>query len=126
MNRLWLGVAILLLLMGIGILIGTASKDTHQQISDMLTDAARAAEAGDWIGANRAFFRAKQQWQRHRPGTAAVADHEPMEEIDRHFAQTEVYLTFHRQTDFCAGCRGLSVLTKAMGEAQSVSWWSLL
>lgn len=126
MNRLWLGVVILLLILGVGIWIAAASEDIHQQISGLLTDAAQSAEAGDWAGASRAFFLARQQWQRHRPGTAAFADHEPMEEIDRHFAQTEVYLKFHRQTDFCAGCRGLSVLTQAIGEAQAVSWWSLL
>ena len=126
MNRFWLGVGILLVLLAAGIWITAISGSTHDAISALLEDAADASTTGEWEEAALLFYQAQQQWQRSRAGTAAITDHAPMEEIDRFFTQAEVYLRQHYQTDFSAFCKALSVLTKAVGEAQDLSWWSLL
>lgn len=126
MNRLWLGVGILFLLLALGIWITGAIGSTHDGISALLSDAAQICAAGEWETANARFQQAKQQWQHQRPWTAAFTDHAPMEEIDRYFSQTEVYLHVRSQAAFCSGCQALAVLTEAIGEAQEVTWWSLL
>ena len=126
MNRLWLGVGILVLLLVLGIWVTAAIGSTHDGISALLSEAAQASTAGEWEQANSRFQQAKQQWQQLRPWTAAITDHGPMEEIDRFFSQTEVYLQMEYLADFRVGCQALAVLTQAIGEAQDFTWWSLL
>lgn len=126
MNRLWLGIGILILLFAFGLWITAAVGSTHADISALLSEAGQASAAGDWENAKLRFQDAKQLWQRSRSHTAAITDHAPMEEIDRFFSQTEVYLQMGYLADFCAGCQALAVLTQAVGEAQEVTWWSLL
>ena len=126
MNRLWLGVGILIALLALGIWGTAAIGSSHDGISGLLSDAAQASMAGQWEDADTQFQQAKQRWQKLRPWTASITDHAPMEEIDRYFSQTEVYLHGRLLADFCSGCQALAVLTEAIGEAQEVTWWSLL
>lgn len=126
MKRLWIGVAVLLILLVAGIWITTNTVKTHDSISQSLEQAAQAAMAGDWERAQTLSSDAKGTWQHYRRGTAAVADHEPMEEIDSLFSQMDIYLAAGERVAFSACCAGLSVLTQAIGEAQAINWWSLL
>lgn len=126
MKRLWVGVLILLLLLGAGIGITVFADHVHTGISDTLVQAADAALAGDWDAATTLSAAARNRWNTYRNITASIADHEPMEEIDSLFSQLEVYETTRQALSFSACCEALSVFTKAIGESQSVSWWSLL
>ena len=62
----------------------------------------------------------------HQKTTAAVVDHEPMEEVESLFAQLDVYLKARDPVAYCACCASLEVFARAIGESHSVSWWSLL
>ena len=126
MRRLWIGVLILVLLLGTGIGVTVFADHVHTQISDALSQAADAALAGDWDSANRLSFGAKKQWDAYHNLTASITDHEPVEESDGLFSQLEVYEKTQQAAAFSACCEALSVFAKAIGEAQSVSWWSLL
>lgn len=126
MKRLWVGVLILLLLLGAGIGITVFADHVHTGISDTLGQAADAALAGDWNTATELSAAARNRWTTYRNITASIADHEPMEEIDSLFSQLEVYETTRQALSFSACCEALCVFTKAIGESQSVSWWSLL
>ena len=126
MKRLWLGVAILLVLLGTG--IGTTCFALHTQngISQTLEHASEAALRGKWQEASNYSLKAKADWESCRRITASISDHEPMEEIDDLFAQMEIYLLTRQQIPFAACCASLAVLTDAIGEAHAVNWWSLL
>lgn len=126
MKRLWIGVLILLLLLGTGIGITVFADHVHSGISKTLSQAADAALTGDWDTAMVLSAAAKNRWDTYRNITASIADHEPMEEIDSLFSQLEVYEKTRQALSFSACCEALSVFTKAIGESQSVSWWSLL
>lgn len=126
MKRLWLGVGILLVILGIGIYAAVATEDFHKTVSRDLDLAADAAEAGEWGSAKIRFSRAKEAWEQARDCNAAITDHAPMEEIDRYFSQGEVYLSEQAQKDFRSCCLALSVLVEAVAEAQGLTWWSLL
>ncbi len=126
MKRLWIGVSILLLLLGIGIGITLFADQVQTRISDMLTQAADAALIGDWDTAKTLSATARDQWDAYRNITASIADHEPMEEIDSLFSQLEIYEKTRQVISFSSCCEALSIFTKAIGESQSVSWWSLL
>lgn len=126
MNRLWLGIGILLVLLALGLFCLAATEDFHTGVTRDLASAAEAAGAGEWHRAQVLFFQAKDTWERARSRNAAITDHAPMEEIDRFFAQGTVYAQQQARTEFCACCNALSVLVEAVAEAQGLSWWSLL
>lgn len=125
MKRMWLGVAILLGILGLGIFSAVTTGNFQERVSRDLHLAARAAEAGEWDTAGHRFLQARDTWQQGRSRNAAITDHAPMEEIDRFFAQGNVYLAERERVDFSACCRALSVLVEAVAEAQSLTWWSL-
>ena len=126
MKRLWIGVLILFLLLGAGVGITVFANTLHTGISEDLKQAADAALAGDWDTAQRLTLKARGDWEAHRNITAAIADHEPMEEIDSLFSRLEVYLKTRQPIAFSSCCTSLSVFTQAIGESQAINWWSLL
>ncbi len=126
MKRLWIGVIILAILLGLGIGTTVFALRTNNSISKSLDQASKAALKGEWAEAEALSRKAKDQWESCRKGMASIADHEPMEEIDDLFSQMEVYLQTRQQIPFSACCASLSVLIKAIGEAHAINWWSLL
>lgn len=126
MKRLWIGVAILVVLLGVGIGTTVFAVRTQTDISQKLKQASDAALQGDWADAKTLSMDAKTKWETFRKITASIADHEPMEEIDDLFSQMEIYLLTCQQIPFSTCCASLGVLTEAIGEAHAVSWWSLL
>lgn len=126
MKRLWIGIIILVILLGLGIGTTIFALRTNNSISEKLEQASEAALKGKWTEAKQLSLEAKDKWESCRKGTASIADHEPMEEIDDLFSQMEVYSKTRQQIPFSACCASLSVLIKAVGEAHAINWWSLL
>lgn len=126
MKRLWIGIVILATLLSLGIGTSVFAIRTHERISRSLEQASEAALRGNWEKAKTLSLEAKEKWESCRKGIAAIADHEPMEEINDLFSQMEVYLLTRQQISFSACCASLSILTNAMGEAHAINWWSLL
>lgn len=126
MKRLWIGITILSLLLTIGIGTTVFATRTQSDISQKLNLASEAALEGKWQEARNLSQAAKEKWESYRNATAAIADHEPMEEIDDLFSQMDVYWITQQQIPFSICCASLSVLTEAIGEAHAINWWSLL
>lgn len=126
MKRLWLGVFLLVLLLGLGIWTCIAINQTHREISADLSDALSAAQDGNWFRAAELSGKAQAAWDHAWRGTAALSNHEPMEKIDGLFSQLRVYLNDGDMASFCACCALLCVLTEALGEEHVASWWNFL
>lgn len=126
MKRLWIGVVILLVILGLGIFSAVATEKFQKQVAQELVLAAKAAEAGEWDTAQSRYLQAKTVWEASRPCNAAITDHAPMEEIDRYFSQGSIYLSERNRQDFRSCCLALSVLVEAVADAQGLTWWSLL
>lgn len=126
MKRFWVGVGLLAVLMGIGVITAVSMRYVHAPVAELLSRASRAALTEDWEKAEALSKEAMEQWQQHWHATAALADHEPMEEIDSLFAELEVYLETKEDVHFAACCRNLSTLAKAVGEAHTINWWNLM
>lgn len=126
MARFWIGIALLAAFLGLGIGVTVAMDQVHEPISQVLEEAAEQALAGDLEGGAALARQARMDWQDHWKGTASVADHGSMDEIDGLFAQMEVYARQGRETDFAAYCARLSKLVHAVGEAHGFNWWNLL
>lgn len=126
MKRCWFGLGLLIFLMIGGFLVTRAMTEQHRGVSDRLASAAAAAEKEDWEDAERELAAARKEWEDGWHFSAAFADHEPMEEIDGLFAQSEVYLSCRDSEALAAVCAQLTRMTEAVGEAHALNWWNFL
>lgn len=126
MKRLWIGIILLALMLAGGIWITVVSARSNGEIGQLLQSAGDAALTGQWQQAAHYYTEALAGWEKKHHATAALTDHEPMEEIDSLFAEARVYLRSKDPAAFSACCASLSVFIEAIGDAQSVHWWSLL
>ena len=126
MKRSIWGVGILIALLILSIAIAALMHDIHYRISDLLSQAAAAAEQDDWQQADRLARQAEQQWQQYHHFTAAFADHTPMDELDGLFAELLVFLNNRESPHFASTCARLSLLAQSMADSHGVQWWNLL
>lgn len=126
MKHFWLGAGLLSLFLILGILVSVFMKNTHMEISQTLEEAAQKTLSGDLDSGIRLGNKAKEDWKKSRKGTAAVADHSPMDDIDSLFAEMEVYAQAREEPHFAACCAQLAQLVKAMYDAHALTWWNFL
>ena len=125
-RRFWVGIAILVCFLVLGLFIAAGMRSIHTPIAEKLQLAADRASAGELYQATQLANRAKNDWQRHWQITAAVADHEPMEQIDGLFAQLSGFAATGDAGSFSAVSGRLSRLVEAIGDAHALTWWNLL
>ena len=126
MKRLYIGAALLAVMLAAGICLTAIFNSIHEPLSAQLQEAQAAAVAGDWEKAADLTARSREKWEKYRHFTAAVADHEPLEEMDSLFARLEVLCQLREEDEFAADCAQLARLADAMAESQRINWWNLL
>ena len=95
MNRLWLGLCILAILLALGSVTTYGMGQICTPISDKLSSAAELVQNGQWQQACDLSHQAQKQWEQWHDLTASVTDHEPMEEVDALFAaQNLIFIQF--------------------------------
>ncbi len=127
MEKRWIGGAVVLVvLLALGLWIGSGMENLHRPVICDLEEAAQVALTGDMAGAQTYMNRAERFWSQNRWLTAAVVDHSPMEEIDSIFSQLESYGAAGDHVAFAAWCGRAASLVSAMGEVNSLTWQNLL
>ena len=126
MKRIWIGLALTAVLITAGLWSSHAAQRHHLEVSRQLKTAGELVFRGDWTGGIAQANAANARWHRSWHPMAAIADHRPMEEIDRVFAELEVYGAARDRTEYCAACARLSQMTRAFAEQGGLNWWSLL
>ena len=126
MNRLWIGVGILvvLLAMGIGLLVG--SRVFFQEFTENLEQAEAYATAGNWSAAEEKAEKSRRQWERYCRFWSAFTDHEPMEEVEELFSWLGMYQQRRLDVDYASVCRSLVRVAEAIRETHGLHWWSIL
>lgn len=114
MKRCWFGAGLLALLLFGGFLTSRFLEDfTLSLREDMLLAADLTRE--DRPAAQREADQARRKWESRRKFAAVLADHEPMEQIEEHFA----LLTPEAEAeDFRETCLRLSAQLEALGQSQ--------
>ena len=125
-KRFWLGIFLLVLLLAAGLLVHFVMSRTYCPLAEMLTEAADEAMEENWDRALPLAHRAKNQWTAKAQLTASLADQTPMDETDRLFAELTAFSETRNREHFCAICRQLAVMCRAMSEAHSPAWWNLM
>lgn len=126
MKRLWMGFAILAVLLAGSLLIHTALARIHDPIAADLKQSAAAALTEDWDTALDLAQHAAVRWEKFHRFTAAFADHTPMDELDGLFSELKIYARLRENPHFSATCTHLSDLAAAIAESHRLSWWNLL
>lgn len=118
-GRFWIGVIVLVLLLALTAGISWFFQHQYLPIAQDLELAARQGMDNGMLLARSAH----QSWQHCRRLTAALLDHEPMDEIDRLFCQI---LYCKEPKDFPPLCAQAAELLHALGDSELPSWWNLL
>ena len=125
MKRFWQGSALLLALLLLSIGTAVVMGRLHSRGTAELTQAAQAAQTGDWALASQKLNQSRQQWEESWTLTAAVCDHGPMERIDSLYAMLEIMVQ-NRDPEFPGYCAQLALLTQAIGEAHQFNLRNIL
>ena len=126
MKRGWFGAGLLLVLLALGITSSVLMQNFHKPLSQQLEQAGEYALEENWEKAVKIAESAEETWRKLWHFSAAVSDHEPMEQIDSLFAQLEIYRKAGDCLGFANTCASLSRQVEAMGDAHKLSWWNLL
>jgi len=126
MKRFWFGAALLAVLLGLGIAATLGMAWICDPISHRLDEAADAVQDGQWEQALTMADSARVHWEQWRSISAAVTNHEPMEEVDALFEALEIFARQRDTVRFADCCARLSALTAAISESQAIYWWNIL
>lgn len=126
MKRLWIGIVLLLLVPAMGIYLSMTFRTALEPLGEKAEAAAVAALQNDWETASALTRQARADWDRFRNFGAAMADHEPLEEMDSIFARLEILCQLGSTEAFAAECAQLRQAAAALADSQAVIWWNLL
>lgn len=125
MNKLWIAVVVLAVLLGMGIASAFFMDTVHRSLATQLEQAAALAES-DWEEAKSLAGSARENWEEHKHLVAALADHEPLEQLDGMFAELEVCQKQADKACFAVVCVRIASLAGMLSESHSPCWWNLL
>ena len=126
MGRGWFGLAILIVFLILGFVTAGAMSNAHNPTQKLLAQAVEKTFNGDFQEAVALGMKAKSHWEDHWTGTATVADHSPMDDVDALFAEMEIYAKAQEKPHFAACCQELCQRIQAVAEAHRFSWWNIL
>ena len=126
MVRGWLGAGLLAVFFVLGLCLSTAADKTCLPTEDLLEQAAEKTLSGDFAGGITLGMEARTRWQKKWRAIAAIADHEPMDEVDALFAEMEIYARAGEQPHFAACCKELARRIHSFADVHRFSWWNVL
>ena len=126
MIRGWIGFGILIVFLVLGFVVSAGMDNAHSPTESLLVQAAEQTLSGSFDKAIALGMEAKKQWEDHWNGTATVADHSPMDEVDALFAEMEIYAKTEEKPHFAAVCKELSRRIRSFTDAHRFDWWNVL
>ena len=126
MKRLWIGAALLVILLLLGIGSTLAMEKIHAPIARQLESASEAAISGHWQEARILVAGAKVRWEQHRKFVACISNHEALEAADARFARLDSLERLGESFAFAAACAELSAMFDALADMQDFSFQNLM
>lgn len=121
-NCFWLGCGLLALLFVLTFCICVEAEQCCRPLWQLLEQAAQAGPSNGQVLVRQV----RQHWQLHRAAVAAVADHDPMEQIDVLLEQALLFAAQREPVRFSDACLQLSQLLQNLAGAQQLTWQNLL
>lgn len=126
MKRMWVGIALLGLLLLLGVFLWCFLGGIFRGISRDMEQAAAAIEQTDWDTAFALTDRAQRSWEKYHHFTASFTDHAPLEQMDSLFSQLPIYARQSLWADYASECTRISCVADAIREVHILTWWNLL
>lgn len=126
MNRVWIGIGLLVILLAMGIGLLWGSTVFFEEFSAQIEQAGELAMAGNWAEAEKKAEFCRSQWKRWRYFWSSFTDHEPIEQMQNLFSQLEVYGGRQLDVDFATMCHNIYNVAEAIRESHGLKWWSIL
>ncbi len=126
MNRLWIGIGLLAVLLAMGVGMLFVSQKFNEEFSESLEQAGQFAMSGNWTAAEKQLAESKEKWQNYQRFWSASTDHAPVEQMQNLFSQLELFQARRLDVEFASACRALVNLAEAIDESHSLRWWSIL
>lgn len=125
MKRIRIGIGLLLVLLALGLWTQRKLDAIHGPIAADMTLAAQQAQMGNWEQAGEALTRAEAVWTANRVFTAALADHQPLEDIESLLARLPAYAAAGNRAEFASVCADIACRVEAISAAQKLTISSL-
>ncbi len=126
MKRFWLGIGILVILLGLGVWTQIGMDGLLTPCSAVLEQAAQEALEENWPHALALAEQAGSRWVQTKKIISSLADHTPMDEVDMILAELHIYARTRETPHFAACCTQLAAMMQAIGQAHAFNWWNLL
>ena len=126
MVRGWIGGGILAVFLALGLLVSWVMDQAHIPTGRLLEQAAEKTLQGEFTQGIALGAEAKSRWEKQWNGTATVADHSPMDDVDALFGEMEIYARTGEEPHFAACCQELAQRIQAVATAHRFSWWNIL
>lgn len=125
MARFRIGAFLLAALLAVSLWGQQRMLSTHRHIAAVMRQAGEWVLVGRWELGESAAGEAMAAWQSARNFTAALADHQPLEDIESLMAQLPVRSTARDRFEYAAACADIARRIDAVAEAHVLSWSSL-
>lgn len=125
MSRFRIGLGLLITLFGICLYSQLRMAAIQTPIAEQISKAEEYAAREDWLKAAVTVEAATKAWEEHRTFVSALADHQPLEDIECLFAMLGPYAEQQDETEFRAACQDLHRRILAVKEAQEFNMKSL-
>ena len=125
MTRFRIGAGLLIVLLAVCVFSQLRMGAIQKPIAAQVDRAQTLASMEDWTAAGAAVALARQEWEDRRTFVSALADHQPLEDIECLFAMLESYAREQDRTEFQAACAELSRRILAVKEAQEFNLGSI-
>lgn len=125
-GRFWLAIVLLVLLLIGGLLLSDMLDQKQAHMSQLLEQAESLAHTQNIEKAGILAQEAYDFWQQRWKLLAAVADHEPLDEVEATFREMLSFAKEEDTEEFSACCSRLIAGIMAISQAHELSWWNIL
>lgn len=120
MNRIVIGAALLVALLAVSLFSAWQMGHIQEPIAAWMDEASRQSLRGEMTAAAQSAAKAEAAWHSSRIFTAALADHQPMEDIEGLFARLSAYES-EDKSEYAALCAEIARRIRAVAEAQELT-----
>ena len=125
MTRFRIGASLLAVLLALCVWSQLRMSAIQRPIAGTVSRAESYAAREEWTQASAALLTAQSAWEEHRTLLAALADHQPLEDIECLFARLKSYAQEQDKGEFRAACQELNRRILAVKEAQEFNLGSI-
>lgn len=125
-GRFWIGIVLLICLLATGLWVSFTLTSSQEEMAQLAQQAEDYAHNGHMQQSQQSAQQAYSLWQQRFQALAAIADHEPLDEVEAQFRQLLAFVEEQDTEEFVASCARLIAGIRAIAQAHTLTWWNIL